>query len=75
MAKDIRGGEDMGVYSDYLDKQFSFEELSNERKQQLQRISSIRNRDIIVYASNIMLMHQIVLIIRIFYLFLINYLI
>lgn len=43
----------MGVYSDYLDKQFSFEELSNERKTQLQRISSIRNRDIIVYASNI----------------------
>lgn len=43
----------MGVYSDYLDKQFSFEELSNERKKQLQRISSIRNRDVIVYASNI----------------------
>ena len=43
----------MGVYSDYLDKQFSFEELSNERKKQLQRISNIRDRDIIVYASNI----------------------
>lgn len=53
MLKRYKGGEDMGVYSDYLDKQFSFEELSNERKKQLQRISNIRNRDIIVYASNI----------------------
>lgn len=43
----------MGVYSEYLDKQFSFEELSMERKKQLQRISNIRERDIIVYASNI----------------------
>lgn len=43
----------MGVYSDYLGKQFSFDELSNERKKQLQRISNIRRRDIIVYASNI----------------------
>lgn len=43
----------MGVYSDYLDKQFSFEELSGERKRQLQRISNIRKRDVIVYASKI----------------------
>lgn len=43
----------MGVYSDYLDRQFSFEELTAERKAQLKRISEIRHRDIMVYASNI----------------------
>ena len=48
----------MGVYSDYLGKQFSFDELSNERKKQLQRISNIRRRDIIVYASTALLKYQ-----------------
>lgn len=43
----------MGVYSEYLDKQFSFEELTNERKKQLARISSLRGRDILVYASDV----------------------
>lgn len=43
----------MGVYSEYLDKQFSFDELSKERKKQLKRISDIRGRDVLVYASNI----------------------
>lgn len=43
----------MGVYSDYLDKQFSFEELCKERKRQLKRISELRNRDIMVYAAPI----------------------
>ncbi len=43
----------MGVYSDYLDRQFSFEELCKERKLQLKRISELRNRDIMVYAAHI----------------------
>lgn len=43
----------MGVYSEYLDQQLSFEDLSRERKKQLKRISDIRERDILVYASNI----------------------
>ena len=43
----------MGVYSEYLDRQFSFEDLCKERKYQLKRIAQFRNRDIIVYAGNI----------------------
>lgn len=43
----------MGVYSEYLDKQMSFEELSKERKKQLKRISELRGRGVLVYASNI----------------------
>lgn len=43
----------MGVYSEYLDKQFSYDDLSKERKKQLKRISEIRERDVLVYASNV----------------------
>lgn len=43
----------MGVYSEYLDRQFSFEELSRERKLQLARIANLRGRDILVYASDV----------------------
>lgn len=43
----------MGVYSEYLDRQLSFEDLCKERKKQLFRISELRNRDVIVYAGNI----------------------
>ena len=43
----------MGVYSEYLDKQFSFEELTNERKKQLARIASLRKRGVLVYASDV----------------------
>ncbi len=40
----------MGNYSDYLNKNMSFEQLSAERKNQLKVISKLRdNRDIIVY--------------------------
>ena len=42
----------MGIYSDYLDQQLSFEELSRQRKRQLQRISDIRGRAILAYASD-----------------------
>lgn len=44
----------MGIYSDYLNKRFTFDDLIRERKEQLKRISSYRNgRDILVYASDI----------------------
>lgn len=43
----------MGVYSDYLKRQLSFEQLTNERKAQLKRISNIRGRDILVFASDV----------------------
>jgi ClpP class serine protease len=44
----------MGIYSDYLNKNMSFEQLTAERKKQLQEISKLRGgRDIIVYASDI----------------------
>lgn len=42
----------MGVYSEYLDRQMSFETIVKERKEQLKKISAIRKRDILVYASN-----------------------
>jgi ClpP class serine protease len=43
----------MGVYSEYLGQQLSFDQLSSERKKQLERISHLRSRGIIVYASDI----------------------
>lgn len=42
----------MGVYSEYINKRLTFEQISTERKNQLKRISKIRNRDILVYASD-----------------------
>jgi hypothetical protein len=43
----------MGIYSDYLNQQMSFSMLTNERKKQLKRISSIRGRGVIVFASDV----------------------
>lgn len=43
----------MGVYSDYLGQQLSFEELTNQRKEQLKRISDIRGRGVLVFASDV----------------------
>ncbi len=43
----------MGIYSDYLNQQMSFEALSEERKQQLRRIERIRGRNVVVYASDV----------------------
>lgn len=43
----------MGVYSEYLNKNLSFEELIRERKAQLKKISEIRNRDVLVFASDL----------------------
>ena len=43
----------MGVYSEYLDKGMSFEDLQAERKVQLDRIGQRRQRDVLVYAANL----------------------
>lgn len=42
----------MGYFSEYMSRHFSFEELTNERKKQLNQITVIRQRDILVYASD-----------------------
>ena len=42
----------MGIYSDYLDQQLSFDALCKERKRQLGIISQLRNRPILSYASD-----------------------
>jgi hypothetical protein len=42
----------MGIYSEYLEKGFSLEDLNAERKKQLARIAKERNRDVLVYASD-----------------------
>ncbi len=41
----------MGIYSEYLDRGFDWPALNAERKSQLRRISELRNRPIMVYAS------------------------
>ncbi len=44
----------MGVYTGYLDAQMSFEESTQERKQQLARISELRGgRDVLVFAADL----------------------
>lgn len=44
----------MGAYTEYLDRQMSFEQLSAERKGQLQRISKLRGgRDVLVFAADL----------------------
>ncbi|MCX6233111.1 MAG: Clp protease ClpP [Bacteroidetes bacterium] len=42
----------MGIYSEYINQRLSFDQITGERKNQLKRISSIRKRDTIVYASD-----------------------
>lgn len=44
----------MGVYSEYLDRSLSFQDLTTERKRQLARISNLRgDRDVLVYAADL----------------------
>ncbi|HEX7422928.1 MAG TPA: hypothetical protein VF311_03435 [Terriglobales bacterium] len=44
----------MGIYTDYLDRQMSFQDLAAERKVQLQRISALRGgRDVLVFAADL----------------------
>lgn len=47
------GRSRVGVYTEYLDRSMSFDELIAERKKQLQRISTIRGRDILVFAADL----------------------
>jgi predicted RNA-binding Zn-ribbon protein involved in translation (DUF1610 family) len=42
----------MGIYSEYINQRMTFDQITAERKKQLKRISSIRKRDTIVYASD-----------------------
>ena len=42
----------MGIYADYLNQQFSFEDLVRERKNQLGRIAAHRNRCVLVMAAD-----------------------
>jgi ClpP class serine protease len=41
----------MGIYSEYLDMNLPFDDLTKERKKQLARIAQARGRDVLVYAS------------------------
>jgi len=42
-----------GIYTEYLDENLSFDQLTQERKKQLQKISQLRgNRDVLVFASD-----------------------
>jgi len=43
----------MGVYTEYLDKNLKFEDLTAERKKQLKRMSVLRKRDLLVYAADL----------------------
>jgi hypothetical protein len=43
----------VGIYADYLDLQLSFPALTAERKTQLSRIATIRQRDVLVYAADL----------------------
>ena len=45
----------MGIYTEYLDKFGGgpFDALTAERKKQLQRISDLRGRDVLVFAADI----------------------
>lgn len=44
----------MGIYTEYLDRQFNFQDLSAERKRQLCRISELREgRDVLVLAADL----------------------
>jgi len=42
----------MGIYSEYINQRLSFDQITKERKEQLKKISNIRKRDILVYASD-----------------------
>jgi hypothetical protein len=42
----------MGIYSEYINKRLTFDQISAERKNQLKKISALRGRDILVYASD-----------------------
>ncbi len=43
----------MGYYTEYLDRKLNTQQLADERKRQLKRISELRSRDVFVYAADI----------------------
>ena len=45
----------MGIYSEYLDQAIGndFQALTAERKKQLERISTLRGRDVLVFAADL----------------------
>lgn len=44
----------MGIYSEYLDRRFNLQDLTEERKKQLAKISALRDgRDVFVYAADL----------------------
>lgn len=42
----------MGIYSEYIGHNFTFEQINHERKGMLQLISHLRGRDVLVYAAD-----------------------
>src|SRR6478609_2807025 len=48
-----REGNGVGVFTEYLGKKWSMDELAVERKAQLARISALRERDVLVYAADL----------------------
>lgn len=42
----------MGYYAEYLDRHLTGPQLANERKRQLNRVSELRGRDVLVYAAD-----------------------
>ncbi len=43
----------MGYYSEYLNQNLNFEQLTAERKKQLRKISDLRKSDVLVFASDL----------------------
>lgn len=43
----------MGIYSEYLDQNLTFQQLTAERKNQLSRIAQLRQRDVLVFAADL----------------------
>jgi len=43
----------MGIYTEYLDSNLNFEQLTVERKRQLLRIAELRARDVVAFAADI----------------------
>jgi len=43
----------MGIYAEYIKRNFSRDQLNAERKAQLRRIAAIRGKDVLVYAADL----------------------
>lgn len=49
----LLGSAVVGIYSEYLDRNFTVDQLVAERKLQLRRISILRKRDVLTFAANL----------------------